>query len=414
MPLNWIDVIYLLFATLVTFFGFLFVLLYVKNRGMLAKVPFMEKFPTVSIIVPAYNEADNIAKVLRNLKNLEYPKGYSYKLGKGSKGSYEIIVVDDGSTDETAAIAEAVGVQTVRKKRGGKASALNEGLAKAKGEIIVCVDSDSYPDRTSLVQGVPFFAEKDVAAVTSRIFVNNAKGFLGRLQSIEYAMIAWTRKLFEYIDSIYVTPGPLSFYRADVLKEVGGFDEKNLTEDIEIAWRLLDRGYKIKMSPGTVLTEVPSSFKAWWKQRIRWNVGGMQTLNKYKGSVFRADAFGSFILPFFTLSYGLALLALSLFVYLIYLWAFNNILFIISAQAAGLSPLKHLAPFFLPDMFTIFGVIIFAFSIFLVGAGLKEMQMKSTAGNWIGVFIYLTIYITLFPFILVHSIIRYLRGKRGW
>ena len=194
----------------------------------------------------------------------------------------EIIVVDDGSTDNTFKVASRFkGVRVLRKKQGGKASALNFGIARASGQIVVCVDSDSRPERRALMKTVPFF-EEGVAAVTTYVLVNKAKSIMERVQRIEYAMIAWSRKLFEFIESIYVTPGPMSLYRRDVLQKVGGFDEKNLTEDIEIAWRLIKNNYKIRMSlDAKVYSNVPKTFGKWWHQRLRWNIGGMQTTLKY-------------------------------------------------------------------------------------------------------------------------------------
>ena len=408
--ISWIDFLYLAFSALVLYFSFLFILLFARNRKIISVVPAIAKLPMVSILVPARNEADNIARTVRNLRSMNYPED-----------KFEVIVVDDGSTDETAAIAKAAGASKVirnerpaKSKVNGKASALNAGLAAARGEIIACVDADSMPEKEALIQSVPFFEDQSVGAVTSKIFANNDRRWLGKLQRIEYAMIAWSRKLFEYIDSIYVTPGPLSFYRKSIMKELGGFDEKNVTEDIEIAWRLLDKGYKIKMSPAVTYTETPQSFKHWWKQRIRWNVGGIQTSMKYKGSMFRKDSFGSFVLPFFTLSYALSLLALSIFMYLIYIWAFKNIQFIWSAYSVGLNPVNGIEPFFLPDMFTIFGILVFGFAVAIVNFGMKEMNESRKPGMWLYVLVYLSVYITLFPFILVHSFIRYFKGWHGW
>ncbi len=407
---NAIDVLYLVFSGLVIYFSFLFLILFTQNRRAISEIPKLAALPLVSIIVPARNEADNIARTVRNLRSMDYPED-----------KMEVIVVDDGSTDETAAIAKAAGAtRVVRNDRNpaakvnGKASALNAGLAVAKGEIVACVDADSMPQKEAIMQSLPFFNDPSVGAVTSKIFVNNDKKWLGKLQRMEYAMIAWSRKLFEYIDSIYVTPGPLSFYRKSVLKEAGGFDEKNVTEDIEIAWRLLDKGYKIKMSPAVTYTEIPHSFGKWWKQRLRWNVGGIQTSMKYKGSMFRKGSFGSFILPFFTLSYALSLLALSIFMYLIYIWAFRSVQFAVSAYGVGINPLNTIEPFFLPDMFTIFGILVFGFAVAIVNFGLKEMKEPRDAKTWIYMLLYLSVYITLFPFILVHSFVRYFRGWHGW
>jgi len=358
------------------------------------------------MLVPAHNEEDVIEHSIENLKNVNYPKN-----------KLEIIVIDDGSTDRTAEIVKKIkGITFVRKKQGGKASALNAGIRVAKGDIIACMDADSYPKKDAIIQSVPFFDEKNVAAVTTRIFAKRKKKVLEKFQSVEYAMIAWSRKLFEYVEGVYVTPGPLSFYKKDIVKKVGGFDEKNLTEDIEIAWRILDKGYHIKMSAGEVYTNIPKSVKKWWRQRLRWNIGGMQTFFKYRGSMFKkgSRSFGYFIVPFFMLSYVLSLLALSMLLYLVYLWVFNNSWYFVSAYSVGVDPIKRMAPMFIPDLFTIFGVLIFVLSILIANMGLKSMRHERSLKIWVYTLLYLVIYITIFPIILVHSIVNMLRGYREW
>ena len=104
-------------------------------------------------------------------------------------------------------------VKVLRKANGGKASALNLGVSNARGEIVGCVDSDSHPLPNALLKSVPFFNESSVGAVTTSIYSTKPKNLLGILQWLEYLTIAWSRKLLEFIDAVYVTPGPLSLYR---------------------------------------------------------------------------------------------------------------------------------------------------------------------------------------------------------
>lgn len=404
--MNFIDILYLVFAALVVYFTFIFIILYSRNKEDFHMVPKIKRYPVVSMLVPAHNEEDVIKHSVENLKKVNYPKN-----------RLEIIVIDDGSTDRTAEIAGKIkGIKLIRKKQGGKASALNAGLRAARGEIIACMDADSYPKKNAIIQSVPFFDEKNVAAVTTRIFTKTRKNILEKFQSIEYAMIAWSRKLFEYVEGVYVTPGPLSFYRKGVVKKLGGFDEKNLTEDIEIAWRILDNGYQIKMSSGEAYTNIPKGLRKWWRQRLRWNIGGIQTFFKYRGSMFKKGtrSFGYFIVPFFMISYVLSLLALSMLLYLVYLWFFNNTWYFVSAYSVGVDPVKRMAPFFIPDLFTIFGVVIFILSILIANMGLKSMKHPRSLKIWVYTLLYLVIYITIFPVILVHSMVKMLRGYREW
>src|SRR4030043_1308710 len=117
---------------------------------------------------------------------------------------------------------------------------------------------------------VGFFNDEKVAAVTSSVLVKNRESFITNLQAIEYKVIKFSRKLLEFIDSIYVTPGPLGIFRKSAFDKIKGFDEKNLTEDIEITWHFQAEGYKVKMGvPARAYTIAPSKIKDWIKQRNR-------------------------------------------------------------------------------------------------------------------------------------------------
>ena len=402
-----IDILYLSFISISLFLSLMFFVLYVDNKKNLFKIPKMKKFPSLSILIPAYNEEKTIADTIKKVKEMEYPK------------KFEIIVINDGSTDNTSKIAKKFkGVKVIDKTNGGKSSAINLGIKYAKGEIVAVVDADSYPGKKSLINAVPFFKEKNVAAVTTSIFVKNPKNIIERLQRIEYIMIVWARKLLEAIDSVYATPGVLSLYRKSALKKVGGFDEGNLTEDIEIAWRLIYNGYKIKMSLNSENeTKVPNNMRDWWKQRLRWNVGGLQTCVKYLHTFMKKDyrSLGRFILPFFSFSYVVSILGLGVLVFVIGRWAMESALFTIGAYSVGVEPTHHLSLFYIPDMFTIFGVTLLSISLIWINICFKTVKKRI---GWprgiLDLILYLTIYITIFPFNLIQSTIRLLRGKHEW
>ncbi len=402
-----IDILYLSFISISLFLSLMFFVLYVDNKKNLFKIPKMKKFPSLSIIIPAYNEEKNIADTIKKVKEMVYPK------------KFEIIVINDGSTDNTSKIAKKFkGVKVVDKTNGGKSSAINLGIKYARGEIVAVVDADSYPGKKSLINAVPFFKEKNVAAVTTSIFVKSPKNIIERMQRIEYIMIVWARKLLEAIESVYATPGVLSLYRKSALKKVGGFDEKNLTEDIEIAWRLIYNGYKIKMSLNSENeTKVPNNMRDWWKQRLRWNVGGLQTCVKYLHTFMKKDyrSLGRFILPFFSFSYVVSILGLCVLVFIIGRLVVESSLFTIGAYSVGVEPTHHLSLFYIPDMFTIFGITLLSISLIWINICFKTVKKRI---GWprgiLDLILYLTIYITIFPFNLIQSTIRLLRGKYEW
>lgn len=395
------DWIYIIFTVFALYLSFLFLLLWGSNGKR--RDGRLETWPTVSILVPARNAGESIGNTVKNLFQLEYPK------------RPEILVIDNGSSDDTAALARRAGARVVSEPAVGKARALNTGLRLANGEIVVIVDSDSYPEKAALLKSVPLFSDSRVAAVTSKIFVLRPSGLLGRLQQIEYAMIAWIRRMSEYVQGIYATPGPFALYRRALILKVGGFDANNMTEDIEIAWRLMNRGWKIAMSPAVAFTSVPGRWSRWWRQRIRWNVGGIQCSIKYRSAMFRSGSgtFGWFVVPLFIISYPLSLLALSLLVWMLYLSLANHGLFIASALLNGIDPFRYYLRVPPPDLLTVFGVVLFVLSLITTKLGLAELGQRM-GRNWLYVAFYLTIYVTIFPFLLIHSLISYAGGVREW
>lgn len=285
------------------FFILIFIILHYRNLKILYKNPEIKKYPFVSFLVPAYNEEETIESTVEALMEIDYPKSKK-----------EIIIINDGSKDNTAKIARRLvrkygEVRLLNKPNSGKANSLNQAIKLAKGELIAVTDADSYPKKDSLKKMVGHFEDRNVAAVTSRVLVKNKVNWLSRFQVLDYSIIAWTRKLLDFVNSVYVTNGPLSVYRKSVVIKVGGFDLKNLTEDIEITWHILSQGYNSRMSYSAIVyTTVPTEFKVWVSQRVRWNLGGLQTVKKYGKTMFRKGAFGYFVIPYVSASFFFAIL----------------------------------------------------------------------------------------------------------
>jgi len=273
-----------------------FVLIYLKYRSVYDKTPPTTNWePFVSIIVPAHNEGDYLEGSLKSILSINYPKD-----------KLEVILVDDGSTDNTYEIAkrfEGHGVRAFRKENGGKGGALNFGIKHAKGEIIATMDADSYLTPDTLRGLLPFFTDPEVMAVTPAVKIKQTKSWLKELQRIEYLMILFSRKILSFIESVPVTPGPFSIFRAKVFDEVGLFDEKNLVEDQEIALRIQSHNYKIKSSvTADVYTEPPDNIWDLLKQRVRWQRGGFRNYWKYRFMI--SPKFGDFGMYFVPLNFA--------------------------------------------------------------------------------------------------------------
>jgi len=272
-------------------------------------------YPLVSIIIPAYNEEDSIKHTIRSVLELDYPKE-----------KLELIVVNDGSTDNTKKVAAAILAEFPdhnttllnKKNEGSKASALNAALKVAKGEFVACVDADSMVDKDALKYIIPHFSDPKNGAVISVIKVNNPQNFYEKMQRIEYILGVLTRKLMSAIGTLAMTPGVLSVYRADVLRKIGEFEVKNMTEDFEIALRLKAAGYNIKLETRSITyTNVPNNFKQLWRQRIRWFRGFFHNHVKYKNLFFdkKQPIFGYFQLPLNILSIPLLLVTSGIIFY---------------------------------------------------------------------------------------------------
>ncbi|MEM4133608.1 MAG: glycosyltransferase family 2 protein [Candidatus Micrarchaeia archaeon] len=269
-----------------------------KNRQKVRKRAKRTKYePTVSFIIPAYNEEETILDTIKSVLESDYPKD-----------KIEIIVVNDGSTDRTAEVVKTIKdkrVKLINKKNSGKADSLNKGIEKAKGEIIVTLDADSYIEKDSLRKMISYFKD-DVAAVTSAVKVKERENmtFLEKLQRLEYLFTIFNRRLFAMINGVYVTPGPFSAFRREIFDIVGGFDPNNIMEDQEIALRIQAANYKIESCMDAVVyTDVPKDFSSFMRQRERWHRGGFRNVLKYAYTINpKYGDFGVFVMFYSVLS----------------------------------------------------------------------------------------------------------------
>lgn len=408
---DFITVVYLFYTFVALYFLFLYILVYVPNRKFFYYFPITTKTPSLSIIIPCYNEEKSLTKTVECLLNSDY------------EGLKKIIIVDDCSKDNSYKVAKelekkyskVIAVQTP--SNTGKASgSKNYGIKFADTELIGFTDADSYPQRDSIKKMIGFFEEKGVGGVTSTVLVENRKNFLERLQSVEYKIIAFTRKLLDFVDAIYVTPGPLGIYRRDALKKVNGFDENNMTEDIEITWNLVSKGYKIRMSSQSkVYTVAPDNVKAWFNQRVRWNVGGIQTILKYKKFFLREGMLGIFIIPFFIFSWFLGVTGLLILLYRgiqTLIMRYLSTSYSIQAQTAIIT-FKEIMIY--PNVLLFFGITLLIMSILFTFFALsitKEKEFKKH--SVIDVLVFMFAYLLAYPIILTVSAYKFLRGRFSW
>ncbi len=234
-------------------------------------------WPFVSVLVPAHNEEAVIARSVRAMLAMDYP-------------AFEVVVVDDGSTDGTVAALAALRadprLRVVRKHDNeGKAMALNDALPLTRGEIIMGLDADAEPDPQLLRHIVPHFDSPRVAAVTGNPRVRNTDTFLARLQAVEFSsIISLLRRAQRVWGRVVTVSGVVAAMRRSALFDVGGYSPEMPTEDIELTWKLQRRFYDVRYEPRAVCwMTVPHSYRGLFKQRLRWARGLMQVLNKHAG-----------------------------------------------------------------------------------------------------------------------------------
>ncbi len=375
----------------------------IKKNGKLSQIP------SVSILIPAYNEEKVIAGTLKSILKADYPKN-----------KLEVIVINDGSTDKTGEIVSAFkNVKLINKKNGGKATALNLGLKHAKGEIIGVVDADSIVTRNALKLMIPSLYDPKTAAVISGLKVYKPKNLLQRLQHFEYLFTTFLRRLMASIDTLYITPGALSLYKKEILLKAGGFAVGNMTEDLEMGMKLHSKYYNIKSQLNAITyTKVPSRIGKFYRQRIRWCRGLFENIYKYKYMLFnkKYDTMGMFQLPVLIFVPILLFIFLSVVGYEAghsfheFLIAFD----VLKLKAISIFPGTTLKMFLLG----IKSVRFFVIPIFLSGLFILSKAQKNLKEKWkypLTVLIFFTAYqIFLSSYWLISVFYELLGVKKKW
>lgn len=275
------------------FVGFFAISFYILTffSALKKKIPQLEdsELPFVTVIIPAWNEESSVENTLNSILNSDYP-------------NFEVIFVDDGSKDNTLNLArnfESNNVRVFTKPNGGKASALNFGIKHAKGEIIFSMDADTRVEKESMKKMVRYFADPNVVSVTPAMLIDNPNTILRRVQSIEYFLGIFLRKVFASLNAIYIAPGAFTGYRKTFFEQHGGYAENNITEDLELALRIQSKGYKTENCPtAKIYTLGPPDFKSLSKQRVRWYYGLIKNFWNYRWMMSKNFGdLGIFVLP---------------------------------------------------------------------------------------------------------------------
>ncbi|MFF7312789.1 glycosyltransferase [Streptomyces sp. NPDC008137] len=239
----------------------------------------------VSVVIPACNERPCIPKTLRSLAASEHP--------------VEIIVVDDGSRDGTADLAESLAlrnVTVVRQPNSGKPAALNAGVLRASHDLVVMLDADTVFAPSTVGRLVQPFADPRVGAVAGNAKVGNRRRLLGRWQHIEYVMgFNLDRRMYDLLHCMPTIPGAVGAFRAEALRDAGMVSADTLAEDTDLTMALHRAGWEIRYVPDALgWTEAPSSLRELWRQRYRWSYGTMQAAWKHRHALVERGTAGRF------------------------------------------------------------------------------------------------------------------------
>jgi cellulose synthase/poly-beta-1,6-N-acetylglucosamine synthase-like glycosyltransferase len=253
------------------------------------------------VIVPAYNEKEGIEAAVRSLAGGDYPE-------------IEVVVVDDGSTDGTADLVEALrlaNARVIRVPNGGKSNALNTGIALARHDLIITVDGDTVFEPESIRMLVQPFASPAVGAVAGNVKVGNRKNLVALWQHIEYVIgFNLDRRLYEVLGCMPTVPGAIGAFRRAALAEVGGISDETLAEDTDVTMALCRAGWRVVYEErAKAWTEAPATLEQLYKQRYRWSYGTMQAMWKHRRALLDdgdSGRFGRVGLPFLAL-FGVAL-----------------------------------------------------------------------------------------------------------
>lgn len=294
----------------VTLFFEVFALLTFFDREAMRRRKLVQggHYPTVALIIPAFNEEHTIQKSVDSALALDYPKEL-----------LSIIIVNDGSTDGTGRVLEGYShnhrVTIITKENGGKHTALNAGIAATQAELIGCLDADSFASPEALKEIVAHFDNARAGAVTASMSVAAPRSALERMQQAEYLIGIAFRHILATLNGLYVTPGPLTVYRAALFRELGGFRPGHGTEDMEIALRMQRAGFRIENAPrGRVYTTVPGTVPELLKQRTRWTTGFLRNGYDYR-ELFGNPAYGVLGLMVLPLSILAIISSIALFVF---------------------------------------------------------------------------------------------------
>jgi cellulose synthase/poly-beta-1,6-N-acetylglucosamine synthase-like glycosyltransferase len=352
-------------------------------------------FPSVTIIVPCYNEEKTVALTLDSLLQLHYPKD-----------KLHLIAVNDGSKDGTLSILKKYerehGIMVLDKENGGKHTALNFAIEHVSTELVGCLDADSFVNPNALVKMTPYLKDPSVMAVTPAIVVHSPKNILQMIQRAEYNTGLFIRRMLCNLNSLHVTPGPFSIFRKTVFDTIGGYKHGHNTEDMELAMRMQKHHMKIENSPESyVYTVTPETVGALHKQRVRWIYGFLKNAADYKDLFFNFK-YGNFgiYLPF---AYFTVFASIYFFFFMLYNLITQTYKKIMDIVVFGVDWNWKFEWFFInTEMMLFLGAVLISITLFVLITSRRMSEEKGFISK--DIFLFMLTYSFLSPFWFMKAI----------
>ena len=368
----------------------------------------------VSIVIPAYNEQENIAACLKSIFSSNYPEK-----------NIEVLVIDDGSNDKTKEIVKGFkGVRLLEQNHLGKVEALNNGFRSASNEHVITIDADTVLDKNAITELMARFTDSKIGAVTGVAKIKNKNMWLCSFQNIEYMYNCFIREAFSGL--FRLSPGicgALTCYRKSIVQKIGGFTKNTAAEDFDVSMHIKKNGYDVVATNKAVgHTIAPHTVKGLFKQRIRWAKGILQGVIKHRdmiGSKKHGKAI-SLLLSIQLFWYVYSLIVLPIIAYQFAYWLPFNTASVLDVGFYALKWVSLIGPiqvFYMyatgqwaVSYFVFFGVLSGVLSSLLLVFSLRRYGEKMNLRNFLAVFFYFP-YTLMLSVMMIASILSYLNNR---
>jgi cellulose synthase/poly-beta-1,6-N-acetylglucosamine synthase-like glycosyltransferase len=410
---TWKDIVFLALLFISLYYEMFLLITYLERRHVMhwrvrRDMQVHDELPSVTIIVPCFNEEKTVIGTINSLLSLKYPED-----------KLSIFVVNDGSTDNTLEKLQTFKdhhqIKIFTKENGGKHSVLNFGISLATSELVGCLDADSFVKEDALLRIAKKFDDPNIMAVVPTLHIHEPTTIIQKIQKVEYLIGVFITSVLGEINSLYVTPGPFSIFRKSVFDKIGLYKKAHNTEDMEMALRMQVNGLRIACAHDAVVyTSSPKTVKKLYKQRVRWTSGFLANVIDYRKIMFSGDhgQVGYLVLPFMIILTGSVLFIVGTLLYDL----IKNIVFKIQdILALGTKSFEwswpHLNWFFThtsPIMIAGIGALCMVLTFIIVGSKLANGNKP----KFMDIVYYMSLYSFIAPWWVVRSVANVITNKQ--